>query len=86
MKRMFLHIEKAQNSLNWHETAKFEEKRAAAGRRMKSSPILGQLPNNILTRGRQFQSNPIWQVNHCIGNTAIWEGFQNSQFYKMDVL
>ena len=34
MKRMFLDIEEAQNSLNWQETGKFEEKRG-----FQSSPI-----------------------------------------------
>ena len=41
-----------------------------ADSRMKSSPILGNPPNVSLTRGRQFQSSPIGQVNHGIGNTG----------------
>ena len=36
---MFLDTEKVQNSLHWQEIGKFEEKRAAAVRQMKSSPI-----------------------------------------------
>ena len=70
MKRMVLGIEEAQNSLNWQETGKFEQKRAAAGRRMKSSPILGHPPKSFLTRGRGFQSSPILRVNRGVGNTV----------------
>ena len=47
MKRMIFDIEEAQNSLNSQETGKFEEKKAAAGRRMKSSPVLGHSPNSF---------------------------------------
>ena len=44
MKRMFLYIEKAQK---FSETTKFEEKRAAAGSGLKSSPILGHPLNSF---------------------------------------
>ena len=70
MKRMFLDIDKAQQFLIWQEIGTFEEKGAAAGRRMKSSPILGHPPNSFLTRGRRFQSSPIGRVNRGVGNTA----------------
>ena len=60
-------LKKLENSLNGQETVKFEEKRAAAGRWMKSSPILGHPPNSFLTCGRQFQSRPIQRgkPGHC---------------------
>ena len=52
-------------------TVKFEEKkRAAAGRWMKSSSILGHPPNNVMTCSRWFLSSPIWQVNRDVGNTV----------------
>ena len=51
--------------------ANIEEKRATAGRQMKSSPILGHPHNSFLTRGRGFQSSPIGWVNCSIGNTAL---------------
>ena len=63
-----------KNSLNWQEIGTFEEKRAASGRRMKSSPILGHPPNSFLTRGRRFQSSPIGWVNRGVGNTAEKSG------------
>ena len=79
---MFLDIEKLKNSLNWQETGKFEEKRAAAGRRMKSIPILGHLPNSFLTSGRRFQSSPIGWVNCGIGNTEskLFDYVQQNSF------
>ena len=69
-KECSLTLKTLKNSLNWQETDKFEEKRAAAGRWMKSSPFLGHLPNSFLTRGRWFQSSPMRQVNRGVGNTA----------------
>ena len=35
MKKMFLAIEKAENSQNWQETGKLEEKKAAARRQIE---------------------------------------------------
>ena len=55
MKRIILDIEKAQNSLNWQETGKFEEIRTATGRRMKSSPILGHSPNSFWSTSGDFK-------------------------------
>ena len=46
MKRMFVDIEKAQNP-QLIGTVNFEEKRAAVGRELKSSPILGRPPNSF---------------------------------------
>ena len=73
MKRMFLGIEEAQKLSELTGNCKFEEKRAATDRRMKSSPILGHPPNSFLTRGRGFQSSPIGRVNRGVGNTGqVW--------------
>ena len=49
-KNVLTHWKGSKNLLNWQETSKFEEKRAAAGRRMKSSPILGHPPNRFFVR------------------------------------
>ena len=64
-------LKRLKNSLNWQKTGKFEEKRAATGRQMKSSPILGHPPNSILTHDRRFQSSPIWREHRSFGNTAL---------------
>ena len=70
MKRMFLDIDKAQKLSELTGNCTFEEKRAAAGRQMKSSPILGHPNNSFLTHGRRFQSSPIGRVNRGVGNTG----------------
>ena len=78
-----------KNSLNGQEIGTFEEKRAAAGRRMKSSPILGHPPNCFLTRGRRFQSSPIGRVNRGVGNTDhLWSCHENKirKCYKNDFI
>ena len=41
----------------------------ARSKRLQSSPILGHPPNSLLTRGRRFQSSPIWRVSPSVGNT-----------------
>ena len=45
-----------------------KKKRVAAGTQIKNSPILGHPANSVLTCNRQFQSSPIRQVNHSVGN------------------
>ena len=47
-------LKKLKNTLNWQETGKFDEKRAASDRLMKSSPILGHCQKVFFTRGRRF--------------------------------